>query len=42
MLQKSASGVLGVLSCSRTGVRSARQNACGLAGRAFFNILLGI
>ena len=37
LLKKSASGVLGSLSCSRTTVRSARQSPCGLAGRAFLN-----
>ena len=36
MLKKSASGVLGPLSGSRTTVvRSARQGTCGLAGPGF-------
>jgi len=38
MFKKGVSGVLGALSCSRTGVRSARQSACGLAERTFLNI----
>jgi len=31
MLKKAASGVLALLPCSRTRVRSARQNGCGLS-----------
>ena len=39
-LKKAANGVLGPLSCSRIfHVRSARQRTCGLAGRAFLNVL---
>jgi hypothetical protein len=38
ILKKAASGVLTILPCSRTRVRSARQNGCGLAGRTFLNI----
>ncbi len=38
MLKKAASGVLALLPCSRTRVRSARQKGCGLAGRTFLNI----
>jgi hypothetical protein len=33
MLKKAASGVLAIVPCSRTRVRSARQKGCGLAGR---------
>ena len=32
MLKKATSGVLALLPCSRTKVRSAHQNGCGLAG----------
>jgi hypothetical protein len=41
VLKKSASGVLATWPGSRTfSVRSARPSGCGLAGRAFLNILL--
>jgi len=42
MLQKAASGVLAFLPCSRTGVRSVRQNGCGFAGRTFLTIPLAV
>lgn len=35
MFKKAASGVLGLLLCSRTRVRSAHQKPCGLAGPGF-------